>query len=592
MVTVKHFLERSVILLKKFSSSPLAIVLSIYILSLLLIGVAGNFPVNDDFYYLMQVKTFSMGIFTKSALVSPTFILQGFLGLLWSKIFGLSYTSLRILTIIITTLCIVGVDKILKLLGIRRKIRFIALLFTTFNPIFYASSLTFMSENYCLLFLIWSVYFFLLFIRNGNWKFLLLSSIIGGMSIMVRQFGVVVFVAYLSVYIFTKRKKINFMEVLCILVPFLIMGGIAFFWPKYESSLYPKSTDITLFFASFHLIVKRLTSTSVLPFVGFILIPFTVPIFLKLRLWLKILAISLTIPLSRLFFNVNVFKMGNLFYLEGLYARWYVSIRQNLFNNVPFKILISLIIAASLVLLVFYLVSKLFGFISKKKHITIPKFENSTELTLVVLVLGFYLASIMLDRLYDRYFVDFFIFIVIYASYRAQKEAFKSFKFSLFLTLLLSLMVFLITYNYYKCTQVKYNLADNLIENQKVERYQIFLDMIYAKSSYLEKKNNFDGRTPSDPQDYNPVCFVQEYTRQHQNILNTVLSYIESRALFTKYFPNTYIVDAGLFKDKSKRFNSTTETLFYDEEYPSPVYNLLGRSTFVRAFCVNNPIVK
>ena len=63
----------------------------IYTLAVWVINPIGNYPVNDDWDFMLHVKYFSEGKFVKNSLIDASFILQGLLGLLWTNIFGLSF---------------------------------------------------------------------------------------------------------------------------------------------------------------------------------------------------------------------------------------------------------------------------------------------------------------------------------------------------------------------------------------------------------------------------------------------------------------------------------------------------------------------
>jgi len=82
-----------------------------YILLTFLINPFGEFPIGDDFYFKMQIDAFRNGEFTKSALIDPTFIGQGFIAYIWSLLFGSSFNSLKFLSILITILCIISLEK-------------------------------------------------------------------------------------------------------------------------------------------------------------------------------------------------------------------------------------------------------------------------------------------------------------------------------------------------------------------------------------------------------------------------------------------------------------------------------------------------
>lgn len=575
--------------IRKLVSNPLFIALLIYSISILLLNCWGNFPLNDDFYYFTQVKAFSNGIFTKSALIGPTFILQGLMGLFWTKFFGLTYVSLRVLTLLITVFGIVGLDKILITLKIQPKLRLLALILIIFIPHFYVNSPTFMTENYFLFFVIWSVYYFLTFFNTKNNKHLFPACILGGLSIMIRQYGLVLFITYLLVYITTNYNKISFKKLLIILIPFILISGAGLLWPKFKSAGDLKSMNILLFFAPTNLFVSRITSPLTLPYIGFLLLPFTTPLFLKQKNILKLANLAVSAPISYEFFKIDIFKIGNLFYLEGLYARLLVNIRENLFNNTPFKLFVAYLISVSLISILFFMTEGLVRKLKETNRFEKIKLKNklkhidAVDLTLVLLMLGFYTIAVITDRVFDRYLVDFFVVLMIYVVLKAQEKGFRVNKICIFMALFICSITYLLSFHYYRDTQLKWKLANKLID-MGVGKYEIFIDNAYARATYMELKDNYDGRYAAKPQNYRPLCFVQEYIKQDKNLINLFITYVNNRAVVRKYFSNPTVLNAGLLKEKSNHFDST-DMLIFDEQYSSPVYNLLGKKTFVRAFC-------
>ncbi|NMB91986.1 glycosyltransferase family 39 protein [candidate division WWE3 bacterium] len=574
--------------------NPLTITILIYVFSLLILGSWYNFPISDDFYYTMQVEAFSMGIFTKSALIGPTLILQSFIGLIWGRLFGINYASLRVLTILFSILCIVIVDKILKLLKVKDTTRLPTLLLILFIPQFYACSVTFMSENYFLFFILLSLYHFLSFLNKDDEKHMLLASIFGGLSIMVRQYGVVLLITYLFVYVMLvlKYKKLNIRLILELLVPFILLGSLGVFWPKFKSLSDPKSMDVSLFFVGFKDVIPRIFNIWVLPYIGFYLLPFSVVLFGKINNKLKALIMILSVPLSYLIYKINIFKIGNLFYLEGLYARLVVNIRQNLFNNVPFKLFLAYLISLSLITLLIWIIQSL---VSKRSSLEKKNFKINLKsitkdlntLTLIVSIIGFFLIVMVTDRVFDRYLLNFFIFLVILVSYIFSKNRLNLNSYSLLMCILISFVTFLVTFDYYRGNQLKWVLANKLSTEYKVDKYNIFVDNVYARTMYMYKMQNYKGLYPAKPAEYHPFCFVQEYVRQKDNVINKLVNSFEGRGFVKKYIENPKISNAGLLKEKSNHFDST-DILIYDVEYPSPIYNLLGKKMFIRAFCLYN----
>ena len=83
--------------------NPFLLVLFIYLVAYLFVFPFGEFVVNDDWIFVRQIEAFLQGAFKINALVDPTFIAQGVSGFLWSKVFGLSFFSLRMLTLVFTS---------------------------------------------------------------------------------------------------------------------------------------------------------------------------------------------------------------------------------------------------------------------------------------------------------------------------------------------------------------------------------------------------------------------------------------------------------------------------------------------------------
>lgn len=573
---------------------PLYVTFFAYLISFLIVGFWANIPINDDYYYFTQVQAFTRGIFTKSALIGPSFVLQGFMGLLWSRVFGLTYFSLHMLTLVVTLFCIFGLYKIFSLIKINKKLTLFFLLLIAFIPEFYASSFTFMSENYLLMFVIWSIYFFLKYLIDQKNSNIILASILGGLSIMVRQYGVVLFPAYGLVYLLLKAKnneRTKIKDFVFISVPFVLWGLLSFLWPKFKSAGDLKSMNILLYFAKPELIIPRLTSISAVPYVFYFLLPVTSVMFLKLRTREKIASLALSIPIAYKFFKIDVFKIRNMFYLEGLYARLLINIRENLFNNTLFKLFLAYLISVSLVTSLFLFARYIIRIFNRRKELKKTlKIKNNTydlnSVLLFVLIVEFYIVAVLTDRVFDRYLVNFFIILMIYAAYLLNKSNFKINALAVIMLAFTIAVPYLMTIHYYREMQLKWDLAAKIHE-LGVPKYRIFIDNVYARAMYMELTDNFDGRLTAKPANYHPICFVQEYTTQKKNILNDLINFVEMRAIVQRHFKNPTVTEAGILIDKSNHFDPT-DILLFSEEYKSPVYNLLSRGTFVRAFCLSD----
>ncbi|GIW69413.1 MAG: hypothetical protein KatS3mg101_0160 [Patescibacteria group bacterium] len=191
----------------------------------------GNYPVNDDWVFFWQVKAFSEGIFKLNAELDPSFVVQGVLGLFWSKIFGLSYISLQILTFLLSLGTAFFVYHIIRIQGSKKAIAILGALTLFFNPLFFASSFTFMTDNYLLFFLSAASYFFIRYLKMDSYKDLFVSSLFGFLAAMTRQNGALIFVPMIVLGFTAPKDKIKKILVPTIFLVISIFGS--FVWPRF-----------------------------------------------------------------------------------------------------------------------------------------------------------------------------------------------------------------------------------------------------------------------------------------------------------------------------------------------------------------------
>jgi hypothetical protein len=116
---------------------------------LLLCGPWGNYPLNDDWSYartarkLAETGTLAVDPASQAAVVGQALLATP---IIW--LFGFSHTLLRLLTIAFGTLGLWAVDRLLRLASCPADVRLPCLLLLAFNPLYFYSSATFMTEIY------------------------------------------------------------------------------------------------------------------------------------------------------------------------------------------------------------------------------------------------------------------------------------------------------------------------------------------------------------------------------------------------------------------------------------------------------------
>lgn len=165
-----------------------------------------HFYQNDDWYYYKQVELFLQGHFKLLNDIGMTFYLQGFIGALFSLIFGVK--NIPLLTLFFSAasffifLIILRVNNTPKILGLLSSIIFIS------QPVFSYSILGFMGENYQLLFVLLSLLFINLFLLSPTRKvFLMVSLFFVFLSFLVKQNTLVLYLSFGLVLIFIREYK-------------------------------------------------------------------------------------------------------------------------------------------------------------------------------------------------------------------------------------------------------------------------------------------------------------------------------------------------------------------------------------------------
>ena len=361
-----------------------------------------NAPINDDWIFLRQIEAFDLGIFTLSKEIDPSFILQGLLGFVWGKLFGISFLSLQVLTFLITLLGVYALYLIFKELEIPRNFIVLALLLYFFNPLVFASAFTFMSDNYFLTFLLFSLFFYVKFLKTLERRNLLFAGIFTFLSILVRQTGILTFFAFSAVftYIYVLNLKTTIDQKFNLEYIFRLLQGVKLrfldstsVYTQIGFKKYIKNVGtLTLFVFSAYLIYSTWpTYGNNRTFILLTQIPerlylmllallyfvvFMFPLMFLIKLWnfnfakikrnpfkfIKQFApfALLFVFFYKYFYGFDLFPLGNVLYIEDLYTKSNFRSNFSLFDNVVFKSFMSLVFSYSVSTFIYYFAKALY----------------------------------------------------------------------------------------------------------------------------------------------------------------------------------------------------------------------------------------
>jgi hypothetical protein len=131
----------------------------------------GNFPLNDDWSYGRTVKILlEQHRFYLDGWNTATFSFQALYGLIFCIPFGFSFSALRLSTIVLGGVGIVGLYYLLRQVAMRREWAVCGALILMFNPIYFVNSFTFMTDVPFTAFAIISALFLVKSFRSdSNW---------------------------------------------------------------------------------------------------------------------------------------------------------------------------------------------------------------------------------------------------------------------------------------------------------------------------------------------------------------------------------------------------------------------------------------
>lgn len=550
---------------------PGILVILIYFISVILVNPVGEFPINDDWVYFFQVRDFLTGDFRIAAFIDASFILQGLLGYVWSSIVGLSLFNLRLLTVLFILPLVLGILFILGELDVKKELLFMVLIFV-FNPLVYSSSLTFMTEIYFLTFTIWSIGFFLRYLRKRTVSSFYIGMILASLSILLRQTGLVVIIAFYSVLALIilrsdtplKEKFKGFLRMglpgLFIVILSLI---IIYFWPKYALR-----QEFSTLFIEPKYFLERLNSLPLLiPIFIFSLLPILSFKFYSFKPVYRVIVLTLGFIFLNTIYKHNVFPLGNIFYIEGLYLKsWYKS-NLNLFDNPVTKLFVSYLISVGSLVFLYTIYEKI-----KKINL---EYDN---LFLFVTGLGFFLLFVITNDFYDRYAIPLILIaVLLYAKNLSIEKGNKtcSYHKTLSYSLLFILIFISVSHNYefFKSTNLKWYQAAEIRKMKNINT-GIYLNDTYTKYVYALKVPNYRTGNRNLPGGLIYKCYISSYTLGSDLLIFKTLD-----------FPNPKIYGRTL--KPQKNIKKHLNELIFNQEYFSPAYSIIGKRAYVGSWCDN-----
>ncbi len=179
---------------------------TLWLLAVLIVNPLGDFPLNDDWAMSRSVKhLLEQGDYLPTGALAMTLIMHVFWGALFCIPYGFSFTALRISTLVLSLVGVLGLYVLIRQLDRPRWLALICALTMGFNPIYFSLANTFMTD---VPFTAWEILACLFFVRylqmQKNFD-LCLATTLAIVALLIRQLGLAIPMAFGVAFLFKNR---------------------------------------------------------------------------------------------------------------------------------------------------------------------------------------------------------------------------------------------------------------------------------------------------------------------------------------------------------------------------------------------------
>ncbi|MEG4323422.1 MULTISPECIES: hypothetical protein [unclassified Microcoleus] len=209
---------------------PLVLLL---LLTNLLVSPIGEFSLNDDWIHAKAVqRLLEEGQYRGHSYVAATLAAQAYWGALFCKVFGFSFTILRVSTLVLSVVGAWAMARCGLALGLSRNLALVCGVLVAINPLVLNLSYSFMTDVPFLAMSILSGLFFLLALQTPSAQLIFWGSLFAVVAFFVRQFGVMLPVAFAGTVLvmwWQKQYRVSWSMVFAFIGPWLAATAIVLY---------------------------------------------------------------------------------------------------------------------------------------------------------------------------------------------------------------------------------------------------------------------------------------------------------------------------------------------------------------------------
>lgn len=177
----------------------IALLLGVVLVSCAVISPLFEFPLIDDWVYAMAVRHLvSSGQLQIPDWAAATIVAQVLWGALFAKVFGFSFSAIRLSTLTLSLAGSAALYGIARELGISQRRALVGAVVYWFNPLTFSLSYTFMSDVPALSLVLLATFSYLRGVRGARRRYLVIGSCLAALAFLVRQPALLVVPAVLG----------------------------------------------------------------------------------------------------------------------------------------------------------------------------------------------------------------------------------------------------------------------------------------------------------------------------------------------------------------------------------------------------------
>jgi hypothetical protein len=205
----------------------LLLVLGLFALVIMFINPLREFGFNDDWAYALVVRQLlQTGIYQPNQMIPALVLVHTYWGALLASIFGYSFASLHLSTVMLAVIGLVGFYYLAREHGVAGSDAFVLTVILMSSPLVLQYSVTFMTDIPYLTYLILSLLFYTRGLRLQNTGLMVLGGLCAACAIGARLFGVMLIPGIALVWLFGNEKRRMLPRVIAGLVPACVMLAV------------------------------------------------------------------------------------------------------------------------------------------------------------------------------------------------------------------------------------------------------------------------------------------------------------------------------------------------------------------------------